>query len=99
LPRDIAGLKARIIVAVKNIDAPMWTRVSQELEYRNDRCRVTVVHISNISSRQKKKKKKFFFFFGSIFKKKKKKKKKKTLAAPGKADYPSIIKLWPMVEH
>jgi hypothetical protein len=34
-------LKARIISAVKNIDAPMLTRVWQELEYRIDVCRVT----------------------------------------------------------
>jgi hypothetical protein len=34
-------LKARIIGAVKNIDAPMLTRVWQELEYRIDVCRVT----------------------------------------------------------
>jgi hypothetical protein len=33
-------LKARIIAAVKNIDAPMLTRVWQELEYRIDVCRV-----------------------------------------------------------
>jgi hypothetical protein len=33
LPRDLADLKARIIVAVKNIDAPVLTRVWQELEY------------------------------------------------------------------
>jgi hypothetical protein len=32
---------ARIITAVKNIDAPMLTRVWQELEYRIDVCRVT----------------------------------------------------------
>jgi len=32
LPRDFADLKARIIAAVKNIDAPMLTRVWQELE-------------------------------------------------------------------
>jgi hypothetical protein len=32
---------ARIIAAVKNIDAPMLTRVWQELEYRIDVCRVT----------------------------------------------------------
>jgi len=38
---DLADLKARIIVAVKNIDAPMLTRVWQELEYRIDVCRVT----------------------------------------------------------
>jgi len=41
LPRDLADLKARIIAAVKNIDAPMLTRVWQELEYRKDVCRVT----------------------------------------------------------
>jgi hypothetical protein len=34
-------LKARIIAAVKNIDAPMLTGVWQELEYRIDVCRVT----------------------------------------------------------
>jgi hypothetical protein len=39
--RDIADLKARIITAVKHIDAPMLTRVWQELEYRIDVCRVT----------------------------------------------------------
>jgi hypothetical protein len=33
--------QARIIAAVKNIDAPMLTRVWQELEYRIDVCRVT----------------------------------------------------------
>jgi hypothetical protein len=41
LPRDCANLKAQIIVVVKNIDAPMLTRVWQELEYRIDGCRVT----------------------------------------------------------
>ena len=40
-PRDLADLKARIIAAVKNIDAPMLTRVWQELEYHIDVCRVT----------------------------------------------------------
>jgi hypothetical protein len=34
-------LKARIIAAVKNIDAPVLTRVWQELEYRIDLCRIT----------------------------------------------------------
>jgi hypothetical protein len=34
-------LKPRIIAAVKNIDAPMLTRVWQELEYRIDVCRVS----------------------------------------------------------
>jgi hypothetical protein len=41
LPRDLADLKARITAAVKNIDAPMLTRVWQELGYRIDVCRVT----------------------------------------------------------
>jgi len=41
LPRDITDLKERIIAAVKNIDAPMLTRVQQELEYRIDVCRIT----------------------------------------------------------
>ena len=39
--RDLADLKARIIAAVKHMDAPMLTRVWQELEYRIDVCRVT----------------------------------------------------------
>jgi hypothetical protein len=38
---DLADLKARIIAAVKNIDAPLLTCVWQELEYRIDLCRVT----------------------------------------------------------
>jgi len=41
LPRDFAELKTRIIAAVKNIDAPMLTRVWQEFEYCIDVCRVT----------------------------------------------------------
>jgi len=41
LPRELADLKPRIIAAVKNIDAPMLTRVWQELECRIDVCRVT----------------------------------------------------------
>ena len=41
LVRDLVDLKARIIAAVKNINAPMLTRVWQELEYRIDVCRVT----------------------------------------------------------
>ena len=41
LPRDLADLKPRIIATVKIIDAPMLTRVWQELEYRIDVCRVT----------------------------------------------------------
>jgi hypothetical protein len=43
---------------VKNIDAPMLTRVWQELEYRIDVCRVTRgAHIE-----EEKKEKKFFGF-------------------------------------
>jgi hypothetical protein len=38
---SISCLKARIIAAVKNIDAPILTRSWQELEYRIDVCRVT----------------------------------------------------------
>jgi len=41
LSRDLADLKARIIAAVKNIDAPVLMRVWQELEYRIDVFRVT----------------------------------------------------------
>jgi len=49
LPRDFVDLKPRIIAAVKNIDAPMLTRVWQELEYRNDVCRVTSdAHIEHL---------------------------------------------------
>jgi hypothetical protein len=38
LPRDLAVLLAWIIAPVKNIDAPMLTRVWQELEYDVDVC-------------------------------------------------------------
>ena len=41
LPCDLADLKARIIAAVKNVDALMLTCVWQELEYHIDVCRVT----------------------------------------------------------
>jgi len=41
LPSDLADLKARIIAAVKNIEAPMLMRVWQELEYRIAVCHVT----------------------------------------------------------
>jgi hypothetical protein len=41
--------KARIISAVKNIDAPMVTRAWQELEYRIDVCRVSCgAHIEHL---------------------------------------------------
>ena len=53
---------ARIVAAVKNIDAPMLTHVWQELEYRIDVCRVTRgAHIESLVV--KKKKKKNFFSF------------------------------------
>jgi hypothetical protein len=39
--RDLADLKARIIAAVKDIDAHLLTRVWQEFEYRMAVCRVT----------------------------------------------------------
>jgi hypothetical protein len=41
LPRDLPDLKTRIIAAVKNINAPMLTRVRQEIEYRIYVCCVT----------------------------------------------------------
>jgi hypothetical protein len=42
-------LLARIVAAVKNIDAPVLMRVWQELEYRIDVCRVTRgAHIEQI---------------------------------------------------
>jgi len=56
LPRDLADLKARIIAAVKNIDAFVLTRVWQELEYRIDVCRVTRgAHIEPLFAKKKKK--------------------------------------------
>jgi len=49
LPCDLADLKARIIAAVKNIDAHMLTRVWRELEYRIDVCRFTSgAHIEHL---------------------------------------------------
>ena len=55
LPRDLADLKARIIASVKNIDAPMLTRVRGKNFNIVSMCSVSnVVHISNISSCQKK---------------------------------------------
>jgi len=56
----LAELKPRIIAAVKNIDAPMLTRVRQDLEYRIDVCRVTRgAHIEHLWLS---KKKNFFSF-------------------------------------
>jgi hypothetical protein len=55
LPYDLADLKAQVIAAVTNIDAPMLTRVWQELEYRIAMFAVSlVVHTSDISSCKKK---------------------------------------------
>ena len=55
LPRDLADLKARIIAAVKNADAPMLTRVCGKSLKIISMCAVSpVVHTSNISSCQKK---------------------------------------------
>ena len=49
MPRDLADLKARIMAAVKNTDAPMLRRVWQEIEYRIDVCRVTLgAHIEHL---------------------------------------------------
>jgi hypothetical protein len=56
LPRDLADIKARIIAVVKNIDAPMLTRVWQELDYRIDVCRVASdAHIEHLYLSKKKK--------------------------------------------
>ena len=49
-------LKLGVCASSENIDAPTLTHVWQELEYRIDVCRVTVVHTSKISSLKKKKK-------------------------------------------
>jgi hypothetical protein len=55
LPRDLADLKARITAAVKNIDAPILTRVWQELDFRIDVCRVTSgAHIEHTSCQKEK---------------------------------------------
>jgi len=39
--QDLDDLEPRIIAAVKNIDAPVLTRVWQGIEYSSDVCRVT----------------------------------------------------------
>jgi hypothetical protein len=41
-PFDLADLKALIITAVKNVDAPMLTRVWKKREYHIDVCGVTI---------------------------------------------------------
>jgi hypothetical protein len=49
LPRDLADLKAWIIAAVKNINAPTLTRVWQDQEYHINVCLVTrVAHITHL---------------------------------------------------
>jgi len=64
-PRDLADLKARIIAAVKNIDAPMLTPMWQEVEYRIDVCRVTRgAHIEHFQLPKEKEKKNFQFSWG-----------------------------------
>jgi len=58
--QDLADLKPRIIAAVKNIDAPMLTRVCGKNLNIASMCAVSpVVHTPNISSCQGKK---IFFF-------------------------------------
>jgi hypothetical protein len=45
----LATHSAQIIAALKNIDAPMLTRIWEELKYRIDVCRVTrVAHIEHL---------------------------------------------------
>ena len=41
MPRDLPQLRQRIVEAVAAIDRQMLQRVSQELDYRIDICRVT----------------------------------------------------------
>jgi hypothetical protein len=54
LPRGLADLKTRIIAAVKNVDAPMLTRVCDKNLNIVSVCAVSpMVHTSNISSCQK----------------------------------------------
>jgi hypothetical protein len=54
LPRDVTDLKARIIAAVRNIDAPMLTRVcGKNSNIVSIFAASPVMHTSNISSCQK----------------------------------------------
>jgi hypothetical protein len=49
MPRDIPQLRQRIVEAVAAIDREMLQRVSQELDYRIDICRVTKgAHIEHL---------------------------------------------------
>ena len=49
MPRDLPQLRQRIVEAVVAIDRQILQRVSQELDYRIDICRVTkVAHIEHL---------------------------------------------------
>ena len=49
MPRDLPQLRQRIVEAVAAIDRQMLQRVSQELDYRIDICRVTKsAHIEHL---------------------------------------------------
>jgi len=49
MPRDLPQLRQRIVKAVVAIDSQMLQRVSQELDYRIDICRVTKgAHIEHL---------------------------------------------------
>ena len=49
MPRDLPQLRQRIVEAVAAIDGQMLQRVSQELDYRIDICRVTKeAHIEHL---------------------------------------------------
>jgi len=49
MPRELPQLRQRIVEAVAAIDRQMLQRVSQELDYRIDFCRVTKVpHIEHL---------------------------------------------------
>jgi len=49
MPRDLPQLRQGIVEAVAAIDHQMLQRVSQELDYRIDICRVTkVAHIEQL---------------------------------------------------
>ena len=52
MPRDLPQLRQRIVEAVAAIDRQMLQRVSQELDYRTDICRVTKgAHIEHLYGR------------------------------------------------
>ena len=52
MPHDLPQLRQRIVEAVADIDRQMLQRVSQELDYRMDICRVTKgAHIEHLYGR------------------------------------------------